>query len=323
MTEGHSVPIPPLELRSLVGLADAREFENPDRTPIFASYGVGLDSYESVFDFGCGCGRLARQLLLQDPKPRRYVGIDVHKGLIDWCTSNLTQINPSFEFFHHDVYSPTYARGNSLQLAQPFPVRHGEVSLVIANSIFTHLSRQQAEYYLSEVARILSPTGIAFTTWLLFDRASFPFLADVYCLHTSETDFSQAVLFDREWLLGTIRNLGLGIRSTRPPTVPGHQWRLLLARRTPDMVDDFPLGEVGADWVSGATLKPMATSTDMPGAPRTRPVPRIGSATPGRPPLFGPLAEVEQIKRSWSWRVGRAVTSPIRTIRTLFRKVVR
>jgi len=28
--------------------------------------------YRSVFDFGCGCGRVARQLLVQEPSPEQY-----------------------------------------------------------------------------------------------------------------------------------------------------------------------------------------------------------------------------------------------------------
>ena len=40
---------------------------------------------------------------------------------------------------------------------------------------------------MSEIARILTPEGLAFTSWFFFDRASFPFLPDVYCLYTSES----------------------------------------------------------------------------------------------------------------------------------------
>lgn len=311
MTSTHSVPMPPPELRALVGPAYTEDhFDNPTGTPILAEYGLNLETYNTVFDFGCGCGRLARQLMQQDPKPSRYVGVDVHKGMIEWCTRHLTGTDPTFQFFHQDVYSPTYAPGNSLQLALPFPMRDGECSLIIATSVFTHLSKTQTEYYLSEVSRILSREGVAFTSWLFFDRATFPFLPEVYSLYTSETDFTQAVLFDREWFLATVKNLGLGVQRALPPVVAGHQWVVFLTKRTPGMVDRFPLGAEEAEWVSGATMKPAATATlpreilEKMGASPTL---QVGTRNPGPPHLFGPLAELDEIKRSRSWKVAQAL----------------
>jgi len=312
--------MPPLDLRTSVGLTDTADFDNPSGTPIYAEFGIPLRAYETVFDFGCGCGRLARRLLQQTPKPRRYVGTDVHRGLIEWCRDNLSPVDPNFQFLHHDVYSPYYAPGNSLRLALPLPVDNATFSLVIANSVFTHLTKSQAEYYLSETARILTREGMAFTSWFFFDRASFPFLSEVYCLYTSEADFGRAVLFDREWFIATVRNLGLGVLMTRPPVIAGHQWTVFLAKRTPDMVDQFPLGQDEAQWVSGASLKPIAEVTLPPEILAKfgqAPVLRVGPQKPEVPPLFGALGELERIKRSWTWTIGRTLTSPVRMLRRL------
>jgi SAM-dependent methyltransferase len=98
-----NIPMPPLEMRRMVGPTDPEDFDNPSGEPIYAGFGLPLDAYDSVFDFGCGCGRVARQLLQQNPRPRRYVGIDAHRGMIDWCRENLSPIDPNFQFFHHDV----------------------------------------------------------------------------------------------------------------------------------------------------------------------------------------------------------------------------
>jgi hypothetical protein len=226
---------------------------------------------------------------------------------------------------HHDVYSPFYAPGNTLRLAEAFPAEDGAFSLVIANSVFTHLMQAQAEYYLSEVSRILSSDGIAYTSWLFFDRASFPFIPHVYALYTSAIDFGQAVLFDREWFLATVQKLGLAVRSTLPPPVPGHQWNVFLVKRRPGMTDDFPLGAEGAEWVSGATLKPMAAQA-VPAelAGKLSPVEPVYVQTemPQPPPLFGYLAEtaamkrtLEQMKSSRAWAIGRALTGPVRMLR--------
>lgn len=308
-------------MRPWVGPIDPADYDNPGGTPILDAFGIPLANYDAVFDFGCGCGRQARQLLQQTARPRRYVGIDVHKGLIDWCGRNLTPVDAAFRFVHHDVYSPLYAPGNRLQLAEPFPVEDAAFSLFIATSVFTHLAKDQAAYYLSETARVLAPHGIAYTSWFFFDRASFPCTPDVSCLYTSEIDFAQAVLFDREWFLAAVRSVGLAVRLTVPPQLPGYQWIVLLEKRAPGSVDRFPLGAEGAEWLSGATLKPMARVTLSPedaAKHHTLREPAV-TATPGRPPLFGPLAELDVMKRSNAWAIGRAVTSPVRLLKRLFR----
>lgn len=317
-----SIPMPPRELRELIGPADPKAFENPSGEPIYAAYGIPLDAYDTVFDFGCGCGRLARKLLQQNPRPRRYVGIDVHRGMIDWCNEHLSPIDPNFQFLHHDVYAPSYAPRNSLRLAAPFPVGDGESSLVIAHSVFTHLFRRQTTYYLREIARILKPQGVAFTSWFFFDRDSFPFFRDgPFCLFAGEADPTSAVIYDRTWFIDTVRLIGLGVRSTVLPTVSGHQWTVFLVRRTSDTVDQFPLGQEGAERVCGATLRPIGAPAVPPevtengkvGSPDSRPLPEW----PQSPPLFGALAELDSMKRSWTWRIGRVMTEPVRAFRKL------
>src|SRR5262249_55453584 len=146
------------------------------------------ESYESIFDFGCGCGRIARLLLQQRlHRPRRYVGIDIHRGMINWCAEHLSPIAPQFLFLHHDVWSPSYGKDNSYRLAAPFPVEDHAFSLIIANSVFTHIYKEQSEYYLFEIARIMRTGGVAMTTWFFFDNESFPFYrGGIPCLFVNE-----------------------------------------------------------------------------------------------------------------------------------------
>ncbi len=319
-----SIPVPPLELRKLVGPTDTEAYDNPSGKPIYTEFRLSHDAYDSVFDFGCGCGRLARRLLQQNPRPGRYVGIDVHRDMIDWCTKHLTPIDPNFQFLHHDVYSPEYAPGNSLRLAEPFPVPDGKFSLVIAHSVFTHLFRRQTEYYLREVTRILKPHGVAFTSWFFFDKNSFPFLREgPFCLFASETNPLMAVIYDRNWFIETIRLSGLCVRNTKLPILAGHQWNVILERRTTVMVDQFPLGEEGAEWLCGATLKTIAAPAVPPEVIEKSKVESSDSqAWPGwpqTPALFGVLAEMERMKQSWTWRIGRAVTEPLRVFKRIIR----
>ncbi|HJZ60480.1 MAG TPA: class I SAM-dependent methyltransferase [Gemmataceae bacterium] len=312
-----SIPMPPRELRRIVGPTEPEAFDNPRGEPLFAPAGLPPDAYDVVFDFGCGCGRLARQLLQQKPRPRRYVGVDAHRGMVEWCQQNLSPVDPAFQFFHHNVYSPSYAPENSLRLAEPFPVEVGEVSLFIGLSVFTHLCRPQTEYYLGELERVLRPRGVAFTTWFFFDRDSFPFFPEgPFSLYRSEECFDQAVIYDRRWFLDTVRRAGLGVRSGTHQGLAGHQWAVVLEKRTPETVDRFPLGEEGAEWICGATRKPMATPTLPPeriekakGAPidtdqGVSARPREPAGRPQPPALFGALAELEALRRRVSGSPG-------------------
>jgi SAM-dependent methyltransferase len=220
------VPIPPLELRELVGLTDPNYYDNPTGELIYPY--LPAHSYERVFDFGCGCGRVARQLMLQKARPRRYLGIDIHRGMIAWCREHLTPLAPNFEFRHHDVFSPGLNPTGSARVA-PLPAEDGEFSLVQAWSIFTHLTQEQAEHYLREVARILRPDGLLHSTWFLFDKRYFPMMQDFQnTLFINDIDPTNAVIYDREWLPEAARSAGLLITEAFAPKVRGFQWTLVL-----------------------------------------------------------------------------------------------
>src|SRR5450631_2072246 len=99
------IPIPPVTMMRTVGVQTAEYFQNPQGALVFGN-AVEPDNYRSVFDFGCGCGRTARQMMLQkDNFPERYVGIDLYKPSIQWCRKNLTPISPNFTFHHHNFHN--------------------------------------------------------------------------------------------------------------------------------------------------------------------------------------------------------------------------
>src|SRR5262249_57495295 len=75
-------------MRQLVGPVADEAFDNPNGALVYRYLDVAV--FDSVFDFGCGCGRVvACQLIQQRPRPRRYVGIDLHLGMVKWCRENL------------------------------------------------------------------------------------------------------------------------------------------------------------------------------------------------------------------------------------------
>lgn len=226
--EQLELPIPLLEMRKLVGPIDPAAFDNPAGTLVYPHLDAAV--YESVFDFGCGCGRVARQLIQQRPRPQRYVGVDLHRGMIEWCRRNLQPAAPGFEFHHHDVFNYHFNPDRSKPDVLPFPVEDESFTLVNAFSVFTHLTERQAEHYLAEVARILRPEGVLHSTWFLMDKREFPMLQEhTNALYVSPVDPSAAVIFDREWLRARARDAGLGIVSVTPPRIRGYQWVIVMA----------------------------------------------------------------------------------------------
>jgi SAM-dependent methyltransferase len=234
------LPFPPLEMRENVGPTATAAFDNPYGEPIFPD--LPAEAYESVFDFGCGCGRLARQLIQQEPRPRRYLGVDLHAGMIAWCQENLAPHAPGFGFRHHDVLYEAWNPGEGKPATAPFPTEDGSCTLIIAHSVFTHLIQVHAEYYLGEVARILAGNGVFEATWFLFDKREMPMMQDFQnALYINEVDPTNAVIFDRAWLVETARRNGMGIASATPPKARGFHWRVRMGLgETGFEAGDFP-----------------------------------------------------------------------------------
>lgn len=244
--EAEALPLPPEEMRRLVGPVETVFFDNPSGAPVFP--GLPPEAYEAVLDFGCGCGRIARQLIQQAPRPRHYLGIDIHEGMIQWCQKNLAPRAPGFRFEHHDVYNrglnPDGARRHL-----PFPAPDRSFSLVNAWSVFTHVLEDQARHYLAECARVLEPEGFLHATWFLFDKAGFPMMQDFQnALFINDQDPTNAVIFDREWLMRTAASVGLKLVAATAPKIRGYHWILVMAHAShplpaiPLPEDDGPLG---------------------------------------------------------------------------------
>lgn len=217
-------------MRALVGGQEDELWDNSEGGVVFPHLVPGPEEYAAVLDFGCGCGRIARQLIQQDPPPERYLGIDLHRGMVRWCQRHLAKRANGFEFVHHDVWNPSLNPGSGKPRTAPFPAGDGEFTLVVALSVFTHLLQDQVDPYLREVARVLRPGGVAITTWFLFDKRDFPMLQEFQnALFVNVDDPTNAVIYDREWLRGRLAAAGLVPYGVRAPEIRGFQWSLLLA----------------------------------------------------------------------------------------------
>jgi len=214
-------------MRTLVGPTEDAAFDNPSGALVYPY--LPADAFSDVFDFGCGCGRIARQLIQQVPRPQHYVGIDLHHGMIKWCVEHLTPQAPGFEFYHHDVFNPGLNPDASKPRFASFPAPDKAFSLVNAWSVFTHLVEDAASFYLRECRRILADDGIIHSTWFLFDKREFPMMQEFQnALFINDADPTNAVIFDRDWLRRNAAEAGLCIYKVFPPTIRGFQWVVLM-----------------------------------------------------------------------------------------------
>lgn len=228
-----SLPLPPPELRQIVGPMEDRYYDNATGALLWGPLDIGPlapgSAYRRVFDFGCGCGREARQLLQQRQRPERYVGIDISTPCIVWCREHLGR--PQVEFHLHDVWNPTYAPDSTRRPFAPISQHGDDFTLINAHSVFTHLLEHQAAYYLSEFSKMLDDRGIVRTTWFFFNRSLFPPLAPhQHCLYLQVEDPTQAVYYDWSFFSSLVRSAGFKIVRVQWSSQMGFQHIVFLAR---------------------------------------------------------------------------------------------
>jgi SAM-dependent methyltransferase len=227
------VPLPPRELREIVGPLEDRYYENRAGDPLWGPLDIGPlareAAYRRVFDFGCGCGRQARQLLQQRTPPERYVGLDINRACVTWCREHLAR--PGVEFHLHDVWNRVYAPENTQQPYAPIRGYGHDFTIINAHSVFTHLYEHQSAYYLNEFAKMLDARGIVRTTWLFFNRVLFPCLAPhQHCIYLQIEDPTQAVYYDWSFFLELMRATRFKIVKVVWSQLMGFQHEVYLAR---------------------------------------------------------------------------------------------
>jgi SAM-dependent methyltransferase len=109
--------------------------------------GVVLESLGSIYDFGCGCGRVVR-FWAGLGRPKVY-GTDYNPDLVAWCSENL-------KFGTFSV--------NGLEGPLDFP--DGKFDFVYAISVFTHLPDELQRSWLDELVRVTAPGGHLYITVL-------------------------------------------------------------------------------------------------------------------------------------------------------------
>lgn len=136
-------PTPPPELMSVTtGVLSHQNFGRHGVTIYTALHNSAVHpllSSNTILDFGCGCGRLARMF-----KGFRghYHGCDIDLRLVTWVKENLPFVKTD-----HSSVKP------------PLPYKSNYFNTIISVSIFSHLKEFDQDLFLKELARITSPGG--------------------------------------------------------------------------------------------------------------------------------------------------------------------
>lgn len=98
---------------------------------------------DTVLDWGCGVSCVCRQLRTLLPSSTQLVACDINSAMIDWAKSCIPDIN----YFHS-------------QLLPPLPLKEASVDWAYGLSVFTHLSMEAFDAWLSEFSRIIKTGGL-------------------------------------------------------------------------------------------------------------------------------------------------------------------
>lgn len=133
----------------------------------------GLKPDHRLLDIGCGIGRIAIPLTNYLNEKGSYEGFDIVKPTIKWCQKKITTSFPRFNFIHVDLKNDLYNLSTDIQAKDfVFPYADREFDLVIATSLFTHMTEEDTLNYLKEINRTLKPGGKCFASFFILTEES-------------------------------------------------------------------------------------------------------------------------------------------------------
>lgn len=226
-------PLPPLRLRARVAgyWAGHTFIETGIRLrrcveEVLDAAGEDRHRFRHVLDWGCGCGRLLRELPGVFPNAR-FTGVDIDAEAIAW---DAAQLRGLAEFAAVPDHPPSALPSQSFDF-------------ILGLSVFTHLPLELETAWLSELARLAAPGALLLLTYHGTDLLSEYFTLDQALqqdrgfsyFRTSPTaglpDYYQAS-FHSEDSLRRLWGEHFEIRAILPKSIGNRQGAVLCSPRT-------------------------------------------------------------------------------------------
>ncbi|ACL61609.1 class I SAM-dependent methyltransferase [Methylobacterium nodulans] len=150
------------------------DFEGSGKAAIKALEEVaGLTPSSKVLDIGCGYGRLAAAMAGYLDAHGSYDGLDIIPDAIRWCEANIKNSHSNLHFQLADVYNKEYNPKGRLRADQyQLPYEDNSFDVIVLVSVFTHMVPSEFNRYVSEIARVLKPTGQCAASYALITDQS-------------------------------------------------------------------------------------------------------------------------------------------------------
>ncbi|CAN7422900.1 class I SAM-dependent methyltransferase [Paraburkholderia hospita] len=144
----HLIEAHPID--EAMSLAVGGDFERIGKIELDILKAAGLTSSMSIFDLGCGSGRLS-YYLSRSGFEGEFLGTDVVQSLLDYAASR-TPAN--YKFVMHRALS--------------VPAEDASIDIACAFSVFTHLLHHESYLYMEDMLRVLKPGGKLVFSFLEF-----------------------------------------------------------------------------------------------------------------------------------------------------------
>jgi ubiquinone/menaquinone biosynthesis C-methylase UbiE len=170
--------LPPFSMRRLIGEQGwqlrSADFQRQGQHFVEKlSQDVGLTQDTRLLDLGSGCGRIAIPLTRILGPSGLYVGLEPNRAMVRWCERRIASAYQNFEFLNCDLYSELYNPNGTIRPETlSFPFANSLFDIVVATSLFTHLTPNATCNYFRECARVLKRRGRMFATFFLLDNGT-------------------------------------------------------------------------------------------------------------------------------------------------------
>lgn len=221
--------LPPLRLQCDGPRGYDAFLQNGNQAFAFYKDVLGIRPDSKILEIGSGLGRKAIPMIDYIGKEGLFVGMDIVERSVNWCSRHISTRNPRFVFIKQDVHNMLYnphGRIRPTDVVLPFPDQ--SFDHVLLWSVFTHMYPKDIAHYLSEIARVVKPSGKTAISYLLMTehakaevaagRASLDLvheLKDERCWTNNLLVPEDVIGVDEQWLRDTSKANGLDIVDIR------------------------------------------------------------------------------------------------------------